>query len=73
MTRAEWFQRTLQKPGVEAKRRKNQAAANATKLLRYCPKRGYAVPPELLADYRHMLKRKGIPARECAQILGLIP
>lgn len=71
MTRAERLRMTLANPETEARRKAAAAAGNGRKLLKFCPKRGYAVPPEKLDEYRFLLKKKGVPVREVAAMLGL--
>ncbi len=72
MTRAERLRITLSNPSHESRRKAAAAAANGRKLLKFCPKRGYAVPPEMLDAYRLLVRKQGTPAREAAQLLGIL-
>ena len=72
MTRAERLRITLSNPETEARRKAAAAAGNGRKLLKFCPKRGFAVPAEMLDAYRLLVRKQGTPAREAAAMLGIV-
>ncbi len=72
MTRAERLRMTLANPEIEARRKAAAASGNGRKLLKFCPKRGFAVPAEKLDAYRLLVRKQGTPAREAATMLGIV-
>lgn len=59
-----YFYRPRKIPTREAMSRGGHASARA--------RRGFDVPPELQADYNHLIKVKKYRAREAGKILGII-
>lgn len=52
---------------------KRSAARREHALKAAAKKRGFDIPAELLEEYEFLRTRKQIPAREAAQMLGIVP
>jgi hypothetical protein len=61
-----------EKVGAKLKEFASSPAGHAARQAASFAKRGFHVPPELAADYKHLTYYKKIPAREAAVILGIL-